>query len=389
MAQIKPNILIILILSILLIFGVYLSFIGGYGSDEDTLPMIYVFEKRLADGTFVTSRFTGNPVAEMGIGFLSYFFGSFIANLVTFSLFLFGSIFIFFALSKKKDQNLYIFLLLCLSSQVLYFDNLEPIDYSWALFPFGLGFYLLSKKHLELAILLLAISVGARINFLIFIIPMVFLFNYDYKISFNKKIIIFLSIFFISGLFYIPIWYDYSFSLQWLTSARPTEQGFIGLLSRFVYKTVLALGLVQIIIIIFTFLKSKILIINFYKNRIFFSIIFLNFLLFLYIPAELSYLQPAIIFLYLFIVKFFNKKIVYTIIFLNFFSWMVNYDFLQIEYKSNDICSPKQAQNAKIKFSLEPGGIERYLKSREMIKCWAYDTHKERSDKIIQGKALK
>jgi len=101
MAQIKPNILIILILSILLIFGVYLSFIGGYGSDEDTLPMIYVFEKRLADGTFVTSRFTGNPVAEMGIGFLSYFFGSFIANLVTFSLFLFGSIFIFFALSKK------------------------------------------------------------------------------------------------------------------------------------------------------------------------------------------------------------------------------------------------------------------------------------------------
>ena len=62
--------------------------IGGYGSDEDTLPMIYVFESRLIDGTFVTSRFTGNPVAEIGIGFLSHYFGSKIVNLVTFSFFL-------------------------------------------------------------------------------------------------------------------------------------------------------------------------------------------------------------------------------------------------------------------------------------------------------------
>lgn len=389
MAKIKPNNFVIIILVILLFFGIYLSFIGGYGSDEDTLPMIYVFERRLADGTFVTSRFTGNPVAEMGIGFLSYFFGSFIANLITFFFFLFGILFIFLALTKKRDPHLYLFLLLCLSSQVLYFDNLEPIDYSWALFPFGLGFYLLSKKNIELAILLLAISVGTRINFIIFIIPIVFLYNYDYKISFNKKIVIFLSIFFVSGLFYLPIWYDNSFSLQWLTAARPLEQGFLGLLSRFIYKTLLALGLVQVIIITSIFLKSKILVVNLYKNKIILFIILLNFILFLYIPAELSYLQPAIIFLYFFIVKFFDKKIIYVVIFLNFFSWMINYNFLQVEYKTNNICAAKQAQNAKIKFSIEPGGIKKYLDSREMIKCWAYDTNKERSDKIIQGKALK
>ena len=49
----------ILILGIIIIFGFYLCFIGGYGSDEDTLPMIYVFEARLSDGKFVSSRFTG------------------------------------------------------------------------------------------------------------------------------------------------------------------------------------------------------------------------------------------------------------------------------------------------------------------------------------------
>ena len=58
----------------LVLFGFYLCFIGGYGSDEDTLPMIYVFEARLRDGTFISSRFTGNPVPEIGIGFLSYYF---------------------------------------------------------------------------------------------------------------------------------------------------------------------------------------------------------------------------------------------------------------------------------------------------------------------------
>ena len=72
-----------IILSIIL-FGFYLCLIGGYGSDEDTLPMLYVFEARLADGRFVTSRFTSYPIPEIGIGFLSYFFGSFAANSATF-----------------------------------------------------------------------------------------------------------------------------------------------------------------------------------------------------------------------------------------------------------------------------------------------------------------
>ena len=84
-----------LILVLIIIYGFYLCLIGGYGSDEDTLPMIYVFESRLIDGTFVTSRFTGNPVAEIGIGFLSHFFGSKVVNSVTFLFFLLSLVFIY------------------------------------------------------------------------------------------------------------------------------------------------------------------------------------------------------------------------------------------------------------------------------------------------------
>ena len=79
----------------------------------------------------MSSRFTGYPVAEIGIGFLSYFFGSFIVNMITF---LFYSRFNFFYLSfQKKYNEILYFLIACLTNSVLFFDNLEPMDYSWAL----------------------------------------------------------------------------------------------------------------------------------------------------------------------------------------------------------------------------------------------------------------
>ena len=73
--MIRQNKINYFIWSIILIFlslAIYLSFIGGYGSDEDTLLMIYVFESKLFTGKFVSSRFTEISV-EIGIGFLSYF----------------------------------------------------------------------------------------------------------------------------------------------------------------------------------------------------------------------------------------------------------------------------------------------------------------------------
>ena len=82
-----------LILFSVLCLGVYLSYIGGYGSDEDTLPMIGAFESILHGEKLMASRFTPYPVAEIGIGFLSYFFGSFLVNLITFIFIIIGIIF--------------------------------------------------------------------------------------------------------------------------------------------------------------------------------------------------------------------------------------------------------------------------------------------------------
>ena len=76
--------LLLLFLMILLSVAIYLCKIGGYGSDEDTLPMIGTFETILSTGKYMSSRFTGYPVAEIIIGFFSFFFGSFYINLLIF-----------------------------------------------------------------------------------------------------------------------------------------------------------------------------------------------------------------------------------------------------------------------------------------------------------------
>ena len=176
---------------------------------------------------------------------------------------------------------------------------------------------LLLKKVFELAILGFGFAIGCRINFLIFIVIFIFFYNFKDNINFKKRFLIFLNTFIIGGLFYLPIWFDNSFSLNWITSARPTDQGFLGLFARFTYKSIMTFGLIQSLILIYYFVKFKI-----YKNidlKLLIILTFSNFILFLYIPAEKSYLQPAIIFINLIVIESFNKRIVYLIIFINFF----------------------------------------------------------------------
>jgi len=390
----EQNLLSLLIL-LIISFGLYLCFIGGYGSDEDTLPMIHVFQARLTDGNFVTSRFTGYPIPEMGIGFLAYFLGSFSANLVTFIFHLIGLIFIFFSFNRNIDNEKFkIFLILCLSSPVLFFENLEPMDYSWAFLFFSIGTFFYSRKIFEISALAFGFAIGCRLNFVVFIIPMIFLYDFEKDIKIKRKIIIFFSAFIVGGLFYLPIWFDNSFSLNWISAARPLEQGFFGLFARFSLKTWSAVGYLQIFLILYG-LKNLNIIFNSQKKPLIdkqtkplIILIIVNLFLFLYIPAELSYLQPAIIFLYLISVTKFKKSILVSLILLNFVNWGVNLQLLNVTHKDNSICGPKHAIDASIDLRFIPGAIYNFFDSRKMIKCWV-NGETEKGKRIIEGKSIK
>lgn len=379
--------LINIVILLIILFGFYLCLIGGYGSDEDTLPMIYVFESRLFDGRFVTSRFTSYPIPEVGIGFLSYFFGSFAANLSTYLFHLISLFLIYFSFQKKKDLNNFkIFLLLSLSSPILFFENLEPMDYSWAFLFFSIGTYFFSKKVFELAVLGFGFAIGCRINFLIFIVLFIYLYNLIDNISFKKRSLIFLNTFIIGGLFYLPIWFDNSFNLNWISSARPIEQGFFGLFARFSYKSIMTFGLIQFFLIFYFLFKIKIN--KDFKSKTLIILTISNFILFFYIPAENSYLQPAIIFLNLILVEKIRRKFLFLLIFVNFLSWFINYDFLKIEYKDNSMCAPKHAISASFKFNFTKGAIREFYDTRKMILCWV-NLNTERGRRIAEGKSTR
>ena len=96
---------------LIIILGFYLCFIGGYGSDEDTLPLIYVFEQRCKCWKICFFKIYRISGTEIGIGFLSYYFGSWAANSVTY-LFLILGIFFFSSFKKskiKKSKYIYFF----------------------------------------------------------------------------------------------------------------------------------------------------------------------------------------------------------------------------------------------------------------------------------------
>ncbi len=384
--MISKNLINTVIITIILL-GLYFCFTGGYGSDEDTLPMMYVFEQRLGAGQFATSRFTSFPVAEMGIGFLAYFFGSWAANLFTFIFLIIGLYFFFLSLEIKKEiKNINIFFLLTLTSPILFFDNLEPVDYSWSFFFFSLGLYFFSRKKNELAIMFFAFSVGVRINYILFVLISVFFFNSTYTIK--KKLEIFIITFIFSGMFYLPIWYENALSLNWLTAARPTDQGLIGVLARFFYKSYFAIGTLSSFIILWYFVKKIKNIQKIDNINFLFLLIVANLLIFLWIPAEFSYIQLFLVILLYIVFKLKNFNFIYLIVFFNLLSWIVIVDPIEVKHIDNSRCGEKNAKSAIIKVQIEEGFFMRYVNSRQMIECRIANSS-ERGRRILQGKSTR
>ena len=109
----------------------------------------------------------------------------------------------------------------------------------------------------------------------------------------------------------------------------------------------------------------------------------------MWLPAELSYLQLAIIFVYFFLIKYSQKKLIYLILVFNFATWIVNPQFIDIEYREmKNLCSPKQAIDAKINFHLDKGYFFNYLETRKMINCFA-PGNSERNVRVRQGLSIK
>ena len=375
----------LIILFICFLFGTIISLNSNYGYDYDIYRILKTFINIKINGVYIPSRGSGGPIGELLIGFFAWIGGSKLSNLFSFLMFI-GSILIYpFVFEHKPSFNKYLlFICLCITSKVLFFDNTTSMDYSVALFFLIFGCLLKARfVNLPFASIFIALSIGTRISFVIFLIPVSFFlsdsFKNDYSQNIYQKISFLFSSFLASSFIYFPIWFISNLELDFIVTQGP-ENGIINFLARAIYKSLYTIGFAQIsILFLFSlkFITKNNLNYQFFKTifnklKINFNviIIIINLAIFIRYPFELSYLQPALIsFYYLFSFSSKNLFLSFTIIFLNIFNWFINIDLLDITYKSDSICAGVNALGAKPSLVLSKGSLFNIRKNQDKSIC--------------------
>ena len=344
---------------LILFLGFYFTLLKGYGSDGDTFGLTRTYIIFIQDGIYTPSRGYGHPVAELIIGFLSYNYGAIVSTYLSFLVFFLSLIFFYESFKEFfLEDKLKLFLILCLSNSLLLFDNINSSDFPWSLFFFSLGFFLMRKEKYFFCCIFFALSVGCRYNFIIFVYAALFshwIINYK-QISFKKIFLISLSIFINIFIIFFTIYFLYAEEMSFAFFDRIAIPGdgynIKSLLPRFIYKNFKLFGVYSSFLILFFIFKEflnnkeKLLKSKIFKYSI--LIILINFIIFFIFPAKISYLHSGIILIYLILILILKKKYLYFLIVLNCLQWGISYDFIKINYKYTDLCSPINALSAKV-----------------------------------------
>jgi hypothetical protein len=372
---------------ILIALGFYLTTINGYGSDNDTYGMIGTYLNILDTGSYNASRFTGNPVAELFIGFTAFYFGSTILKSFIFLFFIAGIILFYLSFEKNLLSSRFsIFLILCLSSNILFFDNLEPMEYSLAFLFFSMGLYFRAHHYRHLMLLCFAFSTGTRISFVLFGILVVALDqNKGIKVKLSELIVLITT----SSLFYIPNLIANRLTLDWITAKQPDEQGLLGLIGRFGYKTWIAFGFVSFFLILITLLKKRYEIVGNPSNRLVLILSLANLAIYLWIPADRSYLQPLLIFTYFLISRYANLKTILILLVLNFQIWIVNISLFEFTFRYSGPCDPVYAESIRLSPAIDgPGELSAFITEGDLSRCFTRNFPLNFAESISNGEKL-
>lgn len=398
------RILIIVILACFFV-GLSIALTSTYGYDNDTYRMFNTFLNIIHNGVYIPSRSPGSPVPEIGIGTLAWFGGSKLTNSFTLIIYFLSILLFPFCFKKKpKYSNYLLFASLCFSSPLLLFENTHSIDYSWGLLFFTLGSLIKFRfKYNFLSIIFFVLAIGSRCIYVLYLFPLIlFNSNDETEVKINQKLSFLLTTLFCCSLLYIPVWFQNSLNLDWITAHTPDDEGIFGLVARFIYKNIMNFGLIQFLIILFVFFKNTFrenikiwLIDNKFLSLI--GIIFLNLIVFFKIPGEPMYLQITVVSIFFILAFGFNRNplnfsLILTIIFLNIFSWFQTVDFLKITYKDDNPCG-QHAIAARPSLFLKSGKLD-WLKKRNELKYCYVDVFKnikniDYREKILNGDKLK
>lgn len=391
--MLKLNYKNFLIIFLFILVGIQTSLYKGYGDDLDSHGLILSFISIYENGVYSPSRFQGSPVAEIFYGFLGYNFGSFPGSFLSYIFFISSLILFFksFEGPKIENNNLFLFIIVCVSNPILFLDNTNPSDYPIALFFFALGIFYLKKNKVLLPIILFSLTIGSRTNFILFILFYLIYEIYKNNITFKKNLTITFFTLLLSFLLYLPVLIKYEFDPYLIIFSADSGLKFIELLPRFLYKFYLSIGIYSSLLIFFIVFininKLKDIVIH---NSDLSILILLNSFVFLLMPTKTSILSLAIILIYILLFKIINKRIyIFSLILLNLLTYVISYEILKIKYKNSGNCSPVVAVDAMFRFKIDEGYFfkrTKYMKNQ--IIC-ASKQFGEKANSYINGNKIK
>ena len=204
----------------------------------------------------------------------------------------------------------------------------------------------------------------------------------------NKKFYDFVKVLvisiFVGILFYYPVFKTNDYSLKFLDLPfieNTTEAGWYGgpdikfelLFPRFIFKIYKLTGVFASIIILFFYKEIIKYMISLNKlTLISCYVIFVNLIIFYFMPTKMLIINPFLLFLYLIIFNSLNKKKIILIILLNLLPWFLSYNILDIKYKNQELCYAKEAIDASFSFSISEGNLIEYINSNNKLgKCYS------------------
>jgi hypothetical protein len=364
---------------ILMLFFTFYIFcsLWGYGNDNDTYALISSGKQLLNNFQYKPSRFQGNLIPEIVIGFTSKYGGFIFSNFISVLLGIF-SLYILFKLLlfiTTNSNSLFIITIIGLNPFFIIAAT-STMDYIYAVFFLLFGFYLLITRKYLLSSIILSFALSSRLsNIFIILITYFFLFL---NLTKKEKVKLFISGLFnllITLLLYLPVYFYSSNSFSFLNYSIG-NWNYIQYAIRFIYKNIAIFGLVIFLIIYY---RLIILIYNsnfhFLKNSkvilFIFTINIIQELLFLKIPLEISYLLPNFIVLVI-LYSLLEKKITfkYCILFISFFNLFINIDFLKIKH---DLGST-EAESASIGLYFKKGILIEDLINRSKSESYYQNT---------------
>lgn len=343
--------------AVLAAFSVFAAFLFyrlplGYSHDRDAYLMLGAWQRMLAEGHYVPSRFPGYVVAEFVLGFAASIGGALASNMVV-ALLSLGSLWATYAIGRelRVEKPLLLPALMAACPYVAIAAS-SSMDYMIGYALLASGIWLCLRGEMLWGTLVLAAASGARLTN--WALAAAFLIWLGRRHAGERRYGAVGALTLVTGLFYLPVWISTHLGFGWLSAALPDDQGLFGLAARFVYKIVQPFGLVGTLAagVLLAVQRERLNMV--WRDPVFrlgLLLVSVTLLIFARAPIEISYLIFAIPFLGLILLRARLSGVVVVLIAGGLFASILHVDLIAVRHRDTGPCGPIMAEGARF----EPG----------------------------------